>query len=281
MSIIALERTEIGHVDGGGGEPVVMLHCTASCGAQWRDLTGRFQGRHRVVTPDLWGHGRTRPWPGERPLTMADEVALVDAVAARLSTPFHLVGHSYGGAVALRYALDHRWKLSSLTLIEPVAFHVLRQGGLADQLLFGEIGSVALAVADARASGDHRRGLACFVDYWNGPGSWARLPPDRQVALCGHIRTIALDFAAVMTEPTPLRAYAEIDLPTLILSGDQSPATTRRIAESLGLVLPAARARTIAGAGHMAPLSHGEAIARAIEGLIDATGPVPEALAAA
>jgi pimeloyl-ACP methyl ester carboxylesterase len=67
-----------------------------------------------------------------------------------------------------------------------------------------------------------------------------------------------------MAEPTTLAALERIDVPTLILRGSNSPRPTRRIAELLAEVLPNARLRTIEGAGHMLPLTHGEAVNAAI-----------------
>src|SRR6185503_3141479 len=59
---------------------------------------------------------------------LGQEAALVRALLDRYDGPAHLVGHSYGGAVALNVAHSRGAMLRSLTLIEPVAFHLLRDG---------------------------------------------------------------------------------------------------------------------------------------------------------
>jgi pimeloyl-ACP methyl ester carboxylesterase len=81
---------------------VVCLHASASSGRQWGALKGRLTGRYRVFTPDLYGAGDTAPWPDERELSLADEVTSLEPVFKAAGESFHLVGHSYGGAVALR-----------------------------------------------------------------------------------------------------------------------------------------------------------------------------------
>jgi len=62
-------------------------------------------GRYRVLAADLYGCGGSPVWPGQRPLSLIDEAALIEPILAAARDRFHLVGHSYGGAVALRAAL--------------------------------------------------------------------------------------------------------------------------------------------------------------------------------
>jgi pimeloyl-ACP methyl ester carboxylesterase len=157
-------------------------------------------------------------------------------------------------------------RLLSLVLIEPVAFHLLRQEAPspANRDLFGEVMEVAALVSGAAASGDYRRAMARFVDYWNGQGAWLRAKPELQGVLARHTPKVALDFWAATTESTPLAAYGRIAVPTLILSGTRSPRPTRRIAELLAESLPASRLQTIDGAGHMLPLTHRDAVNAAV-----------------
>ena len=55
------------------------------------------------------------------------------ALLGRLDQPAHLVGHTCGGAVALSVARNRSDLLRSLTVVEPVAFHLLRGGGASDE----------------------------------------------------------------------------------------------------------------------------------------------------
>ena len=91
--------------EAGAGQAVVCLHSNASSSAQWRPLIERLAPACHVFAPDSYGAGKSPPWPGARPITLADEVALLAPVLARAGTPLALVGHSYGAAVALVAAL--------------------------------------------------------------------------------------------------------------------------------------------------------------------------------
>src|SRR5438045_1111417 len=125
MPTTSVNGARIAYAETGRGETVVLLHASASSGAQWRSLTECLQGRCHVLAPDLHGYGQTDPRPEPALPGLGDVAALVDAILGRDTQRIHLVGHSYGGAVALRLASDRPARLLSLTLIEPVAFHLL------------------------------------------------------------------------------------------------------------------------------------------------------------
>jgi pimeloyl-ACP methyl ester carboxylesterase len=130
-------------------ETIVLLHCSGSSGAQWRALASRLDGRYRVIAPDLIGYGAAAGWSGRGRFSLACEAAAVRSLIGRVREPVHLVGHSYGGAVALHLARTRPDLLKSLALLEPSAFHLLRNGDATDAAALREITAVA---ADARAA---------------------------------------------------------------------------------------------------------------------------------
>ena len=113
-------------------------------------------------------------------------------------------------------------------------------------------------------TGDYRGAAASFVDYWGGRGAWAALRPSAQAAMTRWMPKAPLDFRALIDEPTPMTAYADLRCPTLILRGEHAPAPTRLIAETLATFMPTARLAVIGGAGHMGPLTHASAVNAAI-----------------
>jgi pimeloyl-ACP methyl ester carboxylesterase len=93
--------------EAGNGPTVLCLHSNASHSGQWRGLMDQLSDRFRVVAVDSWGSGRTAEWPSDRVIRLADEVELLQPLLDSASGPLHLVGHSYGAAVALKAALLH------------------------------------------------------------------------------------------------------------------------------------------------------------------------------
>jgi pimeloyl-ACP methyl ester carboxylesterase len=243
---------------------VVCLHASASSGRQWRALTSQLAGRYQVIAPDLYGAGDAPPWAAERELSLADEVALLDPVFEAAGESFHLVGHSYGGAVALRAALACPGRIRSLVLIEPVLFGLL----LAEDPGQPAAREIA-AVRDDTTTTARRGALECaaerFIDYWMGLGAWANMPSPRQIAAAQAMSGVVGEWSAVFAERPPLSAYESLNIPTLYLVGSQSPASAREVARLLTKSLPDVTTVEMEGAGHMAPLTHPDVVNAAIE----------------
>ena len=235
---------------------VIALHCSGSGASQWRYLAEALGGRYEVLAPEHYGCESTGPWTGEHAFTLSDEAARAIALIDRGNDKVHLVGHSYGGGVALNVALARPDRVASMTLYEPSAFHLLRQMGERGAEPYAEITGVARTVCQGVVTGDYRGAVAGFVDYWNGPGSWNALRPAVQVALMHWAPKGPLDFRALIDDPTPASAYRALKFPVLILRGEHAPSPTRVIADGLVELLPAGQLVDIAGAGHMGPLTH-------------------------
>jgi pimeloyl-ACP methyl ester carboxylesterase len=272
MPTIEIQGCETTFSESGEGEPILLLHCTGGTSGHWRGLTERLGGDYRILAPNRWGYGESAPWHGGGRLTLAVEAELVRAFARRQGRPLHLVGHSSGGAVALRAAALWPELVSSLVLIEPAAFHLLRDEPR-DAGLYREIREVGDAVAHSLVRGDFTTGLGCFVDYWSGRGTWAKLAEDKRGALLRGIGRVALDFTATLEEPMRAADCRRITAATLLLCGERAPATTRRIASILERVLPDVRRQVVRGAGHMLPLSHGESVGDAVAAHLAAAAP--------
>jgi len=110
MSSIEIGGAHVAYCEQGSGEPVLLLHSSGSSGAQWRALIDRLSPRFRVIAPDLYGCGRTAPWPGGGAFQLAHEAEIACALLGRIGEPAHIVGHSYGGATALHLARMERYR---------------------------------------------------------------------------------------------------------------------------------------------------------------------------
>ena len=115
-------------VHGQGGEPIVLVHGFGGDMSAWMFNQDALAADRAVYTMELPGHGGSSKDVGDGSLTM-----LVDAVLAVMdatgSDHVHLVGHSLGGAVCLRLALDHADRVASLTLVAPAGLGQEINGG--------------------------------------------------------------------------------------------------------------------------------------------------------
>ncbi|MFA9216078.1 MAG: alpha/beta fold hydrolase [Sphingomonadaceae bacterium] len=231
---------------------VVLLHSSMSSRSQWNALCAQLEPLFRCLAVDLLGYGKS-PFPADvaGAYTLSHEVDAVNAALAAHLQPgeaFHLVGHSYGGATALRLARTLRARVLSLTLFEPVAFHLLPVNDPARQ-------EIEAVVARIHATSTDHDATRIFLDYWNGAGAFDAMPAALQQRFSAQIAKVKLDFEALLGEPATLTALATLDLPALVLSGRDSPLSTRRLAAQLAAALPNASATQTSG-GHMGPISH-------------------------
>lgn len=243
---------------------VIALHCSGAGPGQWRQLGETLGPTYQVTAPEHYGCEQTGPWIGTHVFTLADEAARTIDIIDQSDRKVHLVGHSYGGGVALHVALAQPDRIASLALYEPSAFHLLK--AMEDQAAatFGEIVDITRRTGHSVIAGDYAGAAAGFVDYWSGPGAWASLKPSAQAALVRWVPKAPLDFRALIEEPTPLRAYAGLRMPVLVMRGEHAPRPTRKIAEVLPYMLPRADLAVVDGAGHMGPLTHGSVVSELI-----------------
>lgn len=240
----------------GAGVPVVLLHGTCNSGAQWCDLSRHLASRYRVLAPDLAGYGASQAVLPRHDGALAGHADMVRALITACGEPAHVVGHSFGGAVALKVALDMPDAVRSLTLIEPAAFHLLRGGGRQDRCLYAIIRAVADVIAASAAADRPEEGVARFVDFWNGEGAWAAARSESRAAAVSQVARITDDFAALFGEASTVEACRKVHKPTLCLTGMSSPAVTRRISRLVADAIPGAQFHVVLGAGHMLPVTH-------------------------
>jgi pimeloyl-ACP methyl ester carboxylesterase len=241
----------------GQGPPVVLVHGSAGGSRQWHQLATRLSARHRVLAPNLRGYGGTPAWQGLRPQTLDDAAAVVLACCAGLDGPIRLVGHSYGGAVALwaARALGHR--LAAVAVYEPML-----PGLLQPPQQPAAVAEIAALHADVCRHGGASDWLALaerFVDYFGGDGSWAASPATRRAALAVALRPNLHEWPAVMA-PQPADVFAGLGGRCLLLCGTHTRPALRAMAEALARQHPHWRFEQLPGCGHLAPVVQAEVV---------------------
>jgi len=266
----------------GCGPPIVLLHSSMSSKSQWRELIDSMRDRYRLIAIDLLGYGESAMPSSFECYSLRDEVHLVESVLARELRPgekFHLIGHSYGGMVALQLAAQAQPQLvRSLSLFEPIAFHLLpeRDPDLA------VVREVWREIQDRVDAGDGRGAATRFVDYWSGPGAFEQLREERQRVLAAQVSKVLLELVAVSNEACNAAAYRRIEVPTCLIGGHWSPEPAQRLMSMFASLLPHASCFAVQ-AGHMAPIAQPELVNPIFERFIEAVDaserrPIPSAV---
>ncbi len=255
------------YADIGHGVPVLMVHAATNHGGQWEQVRGAMDGAgnlaYRYLLPDLFNSGKTAPWPAgpsRHALTFDDEADIILALLDAVGVAVHLVGHSYGGAVALRAAVRRAPGIRSLCLIEPGGCPLLAAAGR--QLEYDEYVAVMKTFLRALDSDDPPGAWRGFLNYYRGhPHAWDSLDQDTQAKIIAKSQTQRQVYRAQMSNPTSLAELRALPVETMIITGGATTAPEAGVCQVLHEYLPNARLRTIPGAGHPMPATHPEAVA--------------------
>jgi pimeloyl-ACP methyl ester carboxylesterase len=119
-------------LEAGCGPLVTLVHSSVSGARHWRGLIDDLKGRFQVRAVNLFGYGKTPPWAAESRQSLADQARLVEAALPAGTDQICLVGHSFGGAVAMKVAARLSRRVAKLVLLEPIPFQLLAQAGCKD-----------------------------------------------------------------------------------------------------------------------------------------------------
>jgi pimeloyl-ACP methyl ester carboxylesterase len=257
---IDIEGARIHCVDRGRGPPIVMVH---GLGGQLRNfsyaLLDKLVNRYRVILIDRPGSGHSRRAPGAES-SLASHAALVAAVISRLKLERPLVmGHSLGGAIALRLALDHPDSVGALALIAPLT-NVQSKIPAAFSSLFIRSGWMRFAIANTIATplailfGEQGRAMVFAPE---------RVPDDFAVRGGGLLVRRPRVFASASADITDINEqiaammprYSSLRLPVDMLFGREDAILDPAVnGESLAAMLPTLRLALCEG-GHMLPIT--------------------------
>jgi pimeloyl-ACP methyl ester carboxylesterase len=258
MPVLSTDGWNIDYVELGTGSPVLLIHSSVSGNRQWRSLSEALKDRHRVLAVNLFGYGDTTPWPENTVQTLADQADLVLALCSNSTYPVFLIGHSFGGSVALNAALRLGHKVAGLVLLEPNPFYLLSQHKR--QIAYEEAKALRDHVKQYGAAGDWPKVAERFADYWIDEGTWAGMPAKRRLAFLEAMPPNFYEWDAVMNETTTLDTWASLKAKTLVVYSAETKRPIREIVELFMDACPHWSFKEITGGGHMAPLFQPELV---------------------
>jgi pimeloyl-ACP methyl ester carboxylesterase len=260
--------SDLSVTDRGQGPSVLAIHGQPGQAGDWDGVAARLVADHRVLVPDRPGYGRS----GRTAVDMAANAdILADLLVERGAVPATVVGHSYGGGIAVLLAVGRPEVVSGLVLVGSV--------GRADSLntvdhvlalpWAGEILTAAGMVAFGRVM-PHLRGLVAHI-----PGqrlAWLEASlPDRgyRDAVSGSVRQTRQSF--VFEQRALVREIADVEaalprvgVPTVVISGTWDVVVPPSVATSIAAEIAGAELVTVARTGHFVPRDAPQAVISAV-----------------
>ncbi|SEC92720.1 Pimeloyl-ACP methyl ester carboxylesterase [Rhizobiales bacterium GAS191] len=246
-------------LEAGSGPMVMLVHSSVSGARQWRRLMDYLKDEFHVRAVNLFGYGGTPPWSIDAPQSLDDQARLVETALPTNADTVCLVGHSFGGSVAMKLAARLPGRVTRLVLLETNPFYLLEQSGRADA--FAEAMDLRNCIKTFGALGEWTTAAERFADYWGGAGSWQQMPAERRKAFAEALKPNYFEWDAVMNETTPVEQWAQL-LPssTLLVCDPNTVFPIREITAILRRSCPGWTYKEIAGGGHMAPLTRPDLI---------------------
>jgi pimeloyl-ACP methyl ester carboxylesterase len=246
-------------VEHGTGAPMVFLHSGVGSAGEWKQVFSLWPDGYRLVAIEAYRDGTGPGVTGPRSLD--DYADQVYAVAEHVGASVGLVGFSWGGATALRVAAEAPELVDSLAVVEPEAYGLLRTQ---DADAYTEICGLRDRWRAHVCAGRWYEAFEEFVDFYNGPGSFAQWPPQRREAFLAAQQSRGDLWDILFDGPLTLDALAGLTAPVHVVEGSQTSAVDHAICDVVRRHLPHVRHTLIEGAGHMIPLTHPEPLTRAL-----------------
>lgn len=231
---------------------VLFLHGSADSPQVFNNIAALLRDRHHVHTPAF-------P-PVTAPLALTTDLPWLDAQMQQTGARV-LVAHSYGALLALRWALAHPHALDALVLAEPIAWGIARH--LPD--VAARLAELDQACVVQFGLGAPEPPMQWLVDYWNGQGFWAGLPPKVRAHLLAGVARTHAEVASGGADRTSIEEVGNLQVPLHLLAGEKTTAESLTVSRTLAAAAPRAQLTVIPGVGHQFLRSHAQTVVDVVE----------------
>jgi pimeloyl-ACP methyl ester carboxylesterase len=248
---------------GGSGDPVMLVHGLGGAAANWLALAPLLLPGRRVIVPELPGHGGSEPLPAAPSLN-----AYADRLALLLDEPAAVVGHSLGGAIALRLAIRHPERVRALVLAGSAGISSGSRRARYSLTITGLLKPGKRIAPHRRRVGRSALLKTIVFGRWGAADPPALSAELTEAYLAGPARhTDTVSAARALMRDDPRTDLERIRCPTLLLWGARDHQLPIGDAFEYARRLRAPL-RTIADCGHLLIAERPEACADAIQGFL-------------
>lgn len=241
-------------IEEGSGPPLLLIHGSASDYREWSEQMAAFARHYHVIA-----YSRRYHWPNLPPGSDADAsverqtndlAALIDAMHI---TSTNIIAHSFGGAVALNFALRKPELVRTLVLAEPAVSSVLGNSPEAESVS-KEGQAIRAEMKEVFTGGDSEKIVRTYADHV-AHGEFERASPQVRQMLLVNVPAFQLDFTSHRS-PFTCEDAKRITAPVLVIAGDRSPKGLQQIAEAVADCMKTATLVKIPQATHWMQHDH-------------------------
>lgn len=247
---VEVNGVELAYVERGEGEPVILVHGAISDYRSWTPQIESLSAQYRVIAYSRRDHF-PNAWSGDGDgyslsLQAADLAAFLNALKLG---PVHLIGHSYGAALAALVALELPKLVRSMVLGEPTLFSIVQSPE--EKSLLASYREELGHIQDLLEEGKDEQGVKEFLRVNVGSDVFDSLPAKARTEILDNVRTLEpMLRTAFDTSLFDCERARTIATPTLLIRGEFSPEISQMVAGRLEACLPNAELVILPGASH-------------------------------
>ena len=250
------------------GEAAVLVHGSWGDHANWASVVPGLARSLRVATYDRRGHSRSERPRGQGSID-EDVEDLAGIIQHVFGGPAHVIGGSFGAAIALRLAIAHPELIRSLVVHEPPLFRLLDDDPTLQPAL-AAVGERIDAVVALLRAGDNQGGARKFFEtIAYGPGAWDVMPQSARETFVHNAPTWLDELQEPESLSLQLDLLSNLSAPALLTLGGKSAPFFPLVVKRVAAAIPYARQHVYPDAGHMPHVSHPAEYVDVVRGFIE------------
>jgi len=234
---IKVGKLDIHYITGGSGDPLIIIHGGGEGARAWRKTVTRLTRNYCVYVPDLPGFGQSQPATENQ--DMSDFVEFIEDFATNLGLNcFHLIGHSFGSGIALRYALKFPKKITKLVLVNSIYLGkeiALWVRILSRPFFYKTIAIPAHSILEA---------VKWLVGHLFSPLEFRNPLPRAKMDLARYVVTLKEQVTVLMSQ------FSELLMPTLLVCGAKDIIVPVSQAYAAAKLIPNCQLKVFDDGGH-------------------------------
>ena len=238
-----------------GRAPSIMMLCSTGLDSrQWKNVSKLLPDR-RLICLHYLGYFPSDSWDIKNPPDILIDFKAAECLLLQEESPVDLLGHSYGGFLALKLAIKHPRRIRKISIHEPILWGCLDSTELSE--LRNDFGEVVETFFKEELTPEEF--LEDFIDYWNESGTWYKMSEKRKINWRKLQPKILAEARFLCYDKTPSSYWNKVKHPVFLTVGSNTPAHQFEVCRIINSSIPNIKLVEVLG-GHMGILTNNQEI---------------------